>query len=226
MNKNLYEVLELLENDRKIYSILKQCPYEVIREIKLKRYRKNEFSLNQGEIHDVFYIIVDGEVDIYVASEHGKKYFLTKYEKGQYIGELEIFRQASYISSVEAKNEVAMLEVKRDIFLKWIEIDRNFSAYIIRTLCDSTYFMCQNMGFNTLYSLKQRICQSIIEHADKRGKILIPLKTETLSEQMAVTQRSVNRVLKQLKEKSMIDVDKNGVIIKDYEALLRESENK
>lgn len=226
MKRDLIELLEILERDGKIYSILKQCPYEILREIHVKHYPKKQFLLNQGEVHDVFYIIVEGKANIYVESEHGKKYFLNTYGKGQYIGELEMFQKMPYISSVEAQDEIITLEISRDNFLKWIKIDSNFNEYIIRTLCDSTYIMCKNMGQNTLYSLKQRVCQYLIDNADKEGSFRIPIRTETLGEQMAVTQRSINRVIKQLKEKGIIDIDKNGMIVKDYDALLEEKEIK
>lgn len=226
MKNGLTELLELLEKDGKIYSIMKQCPYEILREIRIKHYPRKTFMLSQGEIHDTFYILVEGKVDIYVESEHGKKYFLNTYEKGQYIGELEMYQQAPYISSVEAQGEVTTLEISREYFLKWIQMDHNFDDFIIRTLCYSTYIMCRNMGNNNLYSLKQRICQHLLANADKNGRFSSPMRTETLGEQMAVTQRSVNRVIKQLKEKEIINIDKNGVTIRDYKALQKESEIK
>ena len=36
---NLMEVLELLERDRKIYEIVKGCPYEILKNLRLKKYQ-------------------------------------------------------------------------------------------------------------------------------------------------------------------------------------------
>lgn len=226
MTEERIELMELLDQDRTIYAIFRQCPYEILKEIHLKHYRENEFLLKQGEIYRVFYILVKGTVDIYVESEHGKKYILTSYKKGDYIGELEMFQQAPYISSVEARGPVTMLEIDRDVYLKWIGLDHNFSEYVIRRLCETSYAMCKNMGENTLYTLKQRVCQYFIDHADQKGRFRQPVNTETLGEQMAVTQRSINRIVRQLRESGIIEATKNGVVIKDYEELLREREEK
>lgn len=225
-HQNINELTELLEKDQEIFSILKQCPYEILRKIRVAHYGGQEFVLDQGGIYNVFYIIVDGKVDIFVSSEYGKKYFLTSYGKGQYLGEMELFRQMPYISSVEAKDAVTLLEIDREVFLQWIKIDHHFSEYIIRTLCDSSYTMCKNMGENALYSLKQRICQVFIDNAYRSRELRIPVHTETMGEQLAVTQRSVNRIIKQLREKGIIEVDKRGVLIKDYQALLNERDDK
>lgn len=48
---------------------MKQCPYEILREMKLKEYKADAFVLNQGEVQDTMYLIVDGEADIYVESQ-------------------------------------------------------------------------------------------------------------------------------------------------------------
>ena len=39
---------------------------------------------------------------------------------------------------------------------------------------------------------------------------------------MGVTQRGINRVLKQLKENRVIDIQNSNVIVKDYELLINQ----
>jgi CRP-like cAMP-binding protein len=203
MERNyVLEISEILEKDPVIYDIMKQCPYEILRRIAVREYKAEEFILDQGEIHDFMYIVLEGELGIYVESEHGKKYYLNTYRKGNYIGELEMFGNYPYISSVEAKTDVRLLEIGREDFIRWVQLDKNLNGYFIRTLCDSTYKLCSNMGNNTLYALKSRICRFLIDHAgDPGGKgtresVRVAVSSEMLSEYMAVTQRSVNRILK------------------------------
>ena len=98
-------------------------------------------------------------------------------------------------------------------------MDKNFNEYMIRTLCNNSYRMCLNMGQNTLYTLKQRICQYLISHAGADGKLQMAISSEILSRQMAVTTRSVNRILKQLKEQGIIELEKGKIVICDFEAL-------
>jgi len=244
MGKNyVKEISEILEKDPDIYHIMKQCPYEILRNISIRVYKAGEFTLNQGEIHEFMYIVLEGELGISVESEHGKKYYLNTYRKGNYIGELEMFGNFPYISSVEARTDVKLFEIVRDDFVRWVQLDRNLNDYFIRTLCDSTYKLCRNMGANTLYTLKSRICRFLLDHGERPseggGKRLtgsernagdkaaakadtVAVNSEMLSEYMAVTQRSVNRILKQLKEKEIIEIKKSCIVIKDYPKLLEE----
>ncbi len=230
------EISEIIEKDPVIYNIMRQCPYEILRRISVRAYKAGEFTLNQGEIYDFMYIVLDGELGIYVESEHGKKYYLNTYRKGNYIGELEMFGSFPYISSVEARTDVKLFEIGRDDFIRWVQLDRNLNDYFIRTLCGSTYELCSNMGTNTLYALKSRICRFLIDHAEERTAIhtgdrgrqecrTVSVNSELLSEYMAVTQRSVNRILKQLKDNQIIEITKSHVVIKDYSKLLEEEKD-
>ena len=132
MDQNLEKLVELLEKDREIFQMLRQCPYEILRRFEVKDYEADQFVLNQGEIHNRFYIIASGYVDIYVESAHGKRYLLCTYMKGDYIGELEIFKQTGYISRIQSRGKVRILELDRTFFLQWIRTDKNFNEYMIK----------------------------------------------------------------------------------------------
>lgn len=223
---NFLEVIFALEADSKLYEIFKNCPYEILREFHIKKYNKNVFFLEQNEVHNTFYMIVKGYVDVFVISEQGKKYYLSTYGKGQFIGELEMFEQKPYMCRIESRGSVTMLEMSRECYLQLLSCDCNFSQYVLKTLCKGTYISMQKMGNNTLYTLKQRICQILIENSNEGGMLRIPLSAELLSTRMAVTTRSVNRVLKELKDKKILEMSGTHVVIQDYTRLVREKEEK
>ena len=148
-NECIIELFNILEANPIIYEMIKQCPYEILKNISVKEYKEEEFVLEQGDKQESFYIIVEGIFDIYTVSESGKKYLIQTYTNGDYIGELEIFDNKPYVSSVKARSSSKLIEIKRNDFLKWIDIDKNFSQYLMRTLCKSTYVLCENTSNNT-----------------------------------------------------------------------------
>lgn len=226
-NNDVAIISAIIEQDSKIYEILRQCPYEILRKFKIKNYKANHFVLNQGEMYNNMYIVLEGELDIYVESEQGKKYYLNTYRKGNYIGELEMYGRQPYISSVEAKTDIRLLEIESEDFIRWLRIDQNMNQYFLKTLCESSYALCSNMGNNTLYTLKQRICQYFIDSVQNKQQpngSKISIRTENLGERMAVTQRSANRILKYLKDEGIIEITKTYVIVKDYKRLLAEKD--
>ncbi len=219
---NVYKVIDIIEKEPEVYAILKYCPYEILKRFVVKEYKKGMFILNQEEVYDTFYIMVEGTVDIYVMSEAGKKYSLARYKKGNYIGEHEIFERKPYSCYVEGLSNIKLLELDRNNFLKWFSLDRNLNEYITKTLCSQFYMLSKKAGKDTLYTLKQKICQYLIDNVSNSGNktvLKINIEKDQLSEQLAVTQRSVNRVLKDLKEQDIIEIESNFIIIRDFDKL-------
>lgn len=220
------EIVDIIESNALIKDMLKHCPYDILKRWERKDYKRGEVICQQDMVHDYFYIIIDGYVNISRTAENGRKYSQSIYKKGDYFGELEIFDLKPYICSVEALTDTKTIRIKRKYFLQWISSDLYFSLYITRTLCDSFYKLSKLAGENTLYSLKYRICNYLLYEADSSGKKDWPLEVrinkEQLSEQFAVTSRSINRVLQYLKEKGLIDVSNNSIFITDIEGLRAE----
>lgn len=225
---NVYKIIGIIETEPEIYEILKHCPYEILKKFSVKEYKKGKFILKQDEVYDSFYILVEGFVDIYVMSEAGKKYSLTIYKKGNYIGEHEIFEQKPFSCFVEAISDIKILELNRNDFLKWINLDRNLNEYITKTLCSQFYKLSKKVGKDTLYTLKQKICLYLIDNlisTNNKEILEISIEKEKLSEQMGVTQRSINRVLKNLKEQNIIDIHNSYITVKDLNSLKLEADN-
>lgn len=222
VSANLIDVLEVLEKDKKIFEIFKSCPYYILRQIKLKKYVPGEFVLNQGQIYDTIFVIVEGEVDIYVESAQGKRFYFTSYKRGAFIGELEVFNRKPYMCYVEAKDAIITLEMTRDLFMERISQDKQFHEYFTSFITNEHFKAMEEMCVHMLYPLKQKICMRLIENAELRGGGNTAMSAETLSAHMGVTTRSVQRVLKELREKGIIDIHKTKVVILDMERLKKE----
>ncbi len=217
LDMDIHKLINIMEGSPQIYEMLKYCPYNILKQWDIREYPKGHVIFRQGEVYGRFCIVVKGFIDIYVMSESGKRYSQAIYTAGDFIGELEIFDKKPFGCFVETISDVRLLEIEREYFLQWIELDKNISGYITKTLCSQFYNLSKKAGQDTLYSVKQRLCYYLISCA-KTGQ-RIDIHKDKLSEQMAVTQRSINSVLQYLKEKNIIDIVNNSVIIKDIDDL-------
>ena len=222
------EIREIIENNSSIYNMLKDCPYEILKKWEIKKYPRDFTICMQGEVYDYFYIIIDGYVNICMTVENGKKYSQAIYKKGDYFGELEIFARMPYICFVETITDSTILRIDREYFLKWLELDRNITNYIMHTLCEQFYNLSKKAGEDTLYSLKHRVCHYLFcchhDGVNCEDGIRLNIRKEQLSEQFAVTQRSINRILQYLKANNIIEEKNNYIIIKDLKELENEEE--
>ena len=222
------DIISIMESNIDIKNILKECPYDILSRWEIKEYSKGEIICYQDEKYEFFYIIVKGYVNISLAGENGKRYSQAIYKKGDYFGELEIFDNKPYICSIEAIEDVEIIRIDRKDFLEWIHRDKYFLLHLTKTLCDSFYKLSQVAGENALYSLRYRICNYLLYKLDSGTKsnqgIKLVIDKEHLSERFAVTPRSINRILRQMKKQGLIDVSNDYIYIVDIEGLGEEEE--
>lgn len=222
------KIIDIIENNKQIKVILKGCPYDILDKWEFKKYQQNEIICHEGMVYNHFYIIVEGNANVYLKAENGKIFSQSIYKSGNYFGELEIFDSKPYICTIEALTDMKVLQIEREHFIEWMKRDRHFSFYITKTLCDNFYDLSKLSGENTLYSLKYRICNYLLvklgSERINNNKNEIKIDKDHLSEQFGVTSRSINRVLKELKEKSIIDISNKTIYVLDIDALKGEEQ--
>lgn len=220
------EIQEVMERYPEIYEILKYCPYEVLREWEFYQYEQGTLICQQGEVQERLFIVVEGLLDIYILAENGRKYTQAVYRQGDIVGELEIFEGKPFVSNVEALTKIKLIGLPRDLFLKWIELDHHFTLYLLRKVTRLFYDLSQKAGEDKLYSLYHRICRHLLSHVEGRRQngeeIRVVMDKQKLSQQLAVTPRSINRVLQKLKQKGILELDSHTLRVKDIEKLRKE----
>lgn len=216
---SILKVVEVIEKEKVIYDILKSCPYEILKQWEIFKYKKGKVFLKQEELYPYFFIIIEGEANIFIMSDHGKRYSQSIYKKGNFIGELEIFNNVPYSCSIEALTDIKLLALKRDYFLKWYDMDKNISRYITEQICVAFYTLSQKSAADTLYTLRERISSYLLEAYNKNGSTAIKIDKDTLSGQLAVTKRSLNRTFMELKKKDILEISNSQVFIKDLNKL-------
>lgn len=156
---------------------------------------------------------------IFLQSLKMVKIIQNQYMEGRIIfGELEIFDELPYVSSIKTLSASRLLELGRESFLKWINFDINISNYILKTNCELFYRLSKKASFDILYFLKQRVYDYLILNSKYNGNTII-INKNILSGQMAVSVRSINRVLQGFKEMGIIDLKVNTIMIKDFNKL-------
>lgn len=192
----------------------------------IEKFESASIIYSQDESYDYFSLIVKGIANIYIIAENGKKYAQSTYYPGDMIGEIEIFNRVPFISTVEALTEVTIITLSREHFIKWLQLDQNFNQQFIQKSMELSYIITKRDEASKLYSLHELICHHLLEKISNEKKqpegFVVTIDKHFLSEQFAVTQRSINRVLATLKEKNIIDFKQQSIVIKDADYLRKE----
>ncbi|HBF37558.1 MAG TPA: Crp/Fnr family transcriptional regulator [Firmicutes bacterium] len=219
---------KIIDANPELYPIFRGCPYEILSHWEINEYQAGTVICRQGEIIERMYIIINGYADIYYLAENGKKYSLITLKNGDVIGEIEILDKRPYSANMEAYSDLKTVEISRDYFLQWMEMDRNINLSITRILSSRFYHLVLKAGKDTLYTLKYRLCAYLISRGKQISKenvnVEIKLKKEKLSEEFGVTSRSVSRILCGLQNKNIIELRVDSILIKDFKKLAKEEE--
>lgn len=218
---------EILDDELEIFRIILGSKQEIKSKWEYLSYKANETMCEFGEECKYFYIVVKGFVNIYHTSEKGKTYSQSIYEKGSYIGELELFTDKPFICGVETMTTTEIIRLKKDVFLKWVKEDNNILYYLMKTLAGNTYELSQKASYDTLYCLKFRVCEYLIEcmkNENYHRNYKIFLNKKYLSEKFVVTTRSINRTLRELADDNIIIIDDDYIKIKNLQRLMEEKE--
>lgn len=217
-NREWLRVVELVTGDAVLYDLLKYCPLAILRSWKLQQVRRGTLICQQNEICHEFHLIVQGNVDVFINIDDGRKYLQARYHAGDMLGELEIFEQRPYICSVEAINDVTLLTLSRTDFCHWLTVDNYFNQKIIQSFSSQYYQLSKKAGEDSLYSLHQRVCLALWEsyqHQGGKSHGEITVNKQQLSELFAVAPRSINRILFELREQQIITVSGERIIVID-----------
>jgi CRP-like cAMP-binding protein len=215
-------IVDVIENSLCLSEIFFNCPYRILKALEIVSYRPGQIFCHQEQCQENLFIIISGKVEVYYQAENGKEHLKYCYQEGAFLGELEFYDQSPASSSIRALTQVKLFKIKREIVLEWLKIDNHFSEYLFKQVSKKYYNYSLITSKNFLYSVKYRICNYLIlfcaEH-NKRTNVEVEFDKNRFTKLFAISLRSLNRTLGNLRDLNAIDIRKNMLIVKDVRLL-------
>ncbi|WP_420601810.1 Crp/Fnr family transcriptional regulator [Flagellimonas sp.] len=154
--------------------------------------------IEQDHRYNKIYLIKDGIAKCYISDENGKEFIQEFLGEGMEFGELEVFSKGYTICSVESITDLKVFVFSYASFNKLLDTDRQFNQLIMKALADKIQYKAPRHSYQHSYPIEDNLI---------RLKALFPEFTKVISKKdianyIGVTPRSLNRALKELKEKS------------------------
>lgn len=219
-------------------SILKRVPLfnkiedkelEKIAEIShLKKYRKDEDILSEGEIGDALYILVSGVVKVFRRSSDGRIKTLAILEKGDFLGEMAILDREIRSANVRVVEDTEMLVINKRDFEASLRNNPQIAFKIMEVLCARLRDADEQIESLTFQNVSGRLVIVLLDLAEKHGvrtekgiKIDMELTHQELSEMVGTAREVVSRILNDFRKSNCIDVERHYITITDREELKR-----
>ena len=176
--------------------------------------------LKQNEDPSFVYIIKKGKVKVYSLTPTQLKYLERIYCEYELFGELEVFIDKPILNFVEAVEPCEVIKIPKDTFLEWIKYDSDFSLFIHVQMAEKMYHTSISSKANIAYTLKSRIIFFLWSFLDEHN--LDSFHKDILVEGVGSNIRSVNRIIKELVDESLIEYNKGFIKVKDMDKLVDE----
>ncbi len=176
--------------------------------------------LKQNEDPSFVYIIKKGKVKVYSLTPTQLKYLERIYCEYELFGELEVFIDKPILNFVEAVEPCEVIKIPKDTFLDWIKYDSDFSLFIHVQMAEKMYHTSISSKANIAYTLKSRIIFFLWSFLDEHN--LDSVHKDILVEGVGSNIRSVNRIIKELVDESLIEYNKGFIKVKDMDKLVDE----
>ncbi|MDP3706511.1 MAG: Crp/Fnr family transcriptional regulator [Polaromonas sp.] len=210
-----------------LFSNLSQLERErLAQSCQLKRFVRGDMVFRVGEECDAFYVVVVGQIKLYVASPSGHEKVIEIVSPGHSFAEAMMFLSMPCILNAQALVDTLLLRVSKQSVFSEIELDPRFSMHMLAGISRRLHGLIRDVEGYALHSGMQRLIGYLLrevedENADRIGAVTValPVSKATIASRLSLTPEYFSRVLHELEAEGLIEIDKREVRILDVQRL-------
>ena len=180
-----------------------------------RTYPRNAVVLNEGDLTDSLYIVLEGRVKAYVADTEGKEAVLSTQGPGEYFGEM-VLDEGPRSASVMTLEPCRFLVVPKADFKDFLVRNPLFATRVIEKLIHRVRALTENVKSLALMDVYGRIARLLLELAETRdGKLVIEerLTQKDIASRVGASREMVSLILKDLTAGGYIKNEGKNIVI-------------
>ena len=204
----------------------------------LRRLGRGDNVFRVGEPCDAFHVTVTGQVKLFAISPAGQEKVIELIGPGNSFAEALMFLDKPYFINAQALADTLLLSVSKQAVLAEIAIDPRFALRMLAGMSRRLHGLVHDVQAYALHSGVQRIIGYLlrgqpVEDTDPAEASLgaasppaavtvtLPVSKATVASRLSITPEYFSRVLHELEDARLIEVDKRDIRILDAPRLAR-----
>jgi CRP-like cAMP-binding protein len=188
---------------------------------------ENEHLFHFGEQARYFYLLGDGQIQLYRLSAMGEEKVIEIIQPGQSFAEaVMFFKINSYPVSAKAVLPSRLWRIDMKLFLKLLQDSNELCLRMLGGMSKRLHGAIQDIEQLTLQNASMRVIQLLLQAAPDGISNQYSLDLETpkqvLASRLSVRPETFSRILQQLSRKALISVQGKTIHILDFKALQQE----
>jgi CRP-like cAMP-binding protein len=177
----------------------------------VRPYAAGETILREDEPGDLFFVILRGQVKVFVDSEHGREVVLTHLAAGDFFGEMALFDNETRSASVSALTASELVVLRRNDFLAVLEEEFPIARRILSALSARLRRANEMIESLVLLDVGGRLAGYLLRLARESGTpqeegwfSLSRPTHQVIANTIGASRETVTRLLRQFTERGLI----------------------
>ncbi len=197
--------------------------YEELRKLsnerKTKVYKKRETLYEEGDYPRYLFFIKSGKVKVFKTNEDGKEYIISLHTEGDFIGYVDLIKNAKYSEAAAALEDTEVSLIPKDNFEQLMNANRDVASQLIKMLASNVSEKEEQLLHLAYNSVRKRVASALLLLHDKEGKKEFNILRDDLARIVGTAKESVIRMLTEFKEDGYIEVVDGAINIKNRSKL-------
>jgi len=199
----------------------------IARGCQLKRLTSADTLFRVGEPCEAFYVVVSGQIKLYVASSAGQEKVIELIGPSHSFAEAMVFLGHPHVVNAQALADTLLVCVNKQAMLTEVENDPRFALRMLAGISRRLHGLIQDVESYTLHSGMQRLIGYLlreVENVDEnnQGKNLVvklPASKATIASRLSLTPEYFSHVLHELENQGLVRIDKRDIHVHDISKL-------
>lgn len=222
------EVLDLLGQIPLFRGLTQQDLAELASLLRVQKVKGGEVLFRKGSEGTTLYIIQEGAVKIVLPSRLGDEMIITIFSEGDFFGEMSLLDGMPRSADAIAVEDSRLLLLNRSDFLYFLKKIDNAIEAIFSTLSARLRKTDDLLEDTSFLNIPARFAKKLIELGETFGRrdgdtleISLRLTQKDLADMVGATRESINKELRNLREKGVVSVSGHTLRINDVNRLKR-----
>ncbi|MCQ4085416.1 Crp/Fnr family transcriptional regulator [Saccharibacillus sp. JS10] len=175
---------------------------------------------NQGEQADTIYVLVKGKIKIYTTSPEGRTLVISFKPPPEVIGDIEYIRDLPIINTVEAVSPSTVIAIPAKMLHRYGDDHAPLLRFMLDIITKKFYIKSDFLSFNLMVPVEVRLASYLLsvcyDESDRtfQGRLATSELTDTAN-LIGSSYRHLNRVIRKLAEKGLIERSGGYVYVRD-----------
>jgi len=167
----------------------------------IRRYRRNTVIIERGDDANALYILVEGQVKVFVADESGKEVVLRQLGPGSVLGELALLAEMPRTASLMTVDDSEFLVITKRSFAQCLADHSGIGWNLVRALARQVQTLTETVTDFALLDVYGRVAKILSDSAvDDNGRTITPKFThQQIADRVGSSREMVSKILKDLK---------------------------